>query len=121
GYYYDRCGFVVLIVIVVISPLFAPLVFLGNFTLALCGVILWSIGVSAHQSLMRAIVAHMVAKEKRGAAYGVFNTGFGIFWFLGSFLMGYLYDISIISLVIFSLIIQLLALPLLWFIKNDVK
>ena len=83
--------------------------------------ILWSIGVSAHQSLMRAIIAHMSPKEKRGSAYGVFNTGFGLFWFLGSVLMGFLYDFSIPLLVAFSLTLQLLALPLLYWVKTHSK
>lgn len=121
GHFYDRKGFLILILITIVSSFFAPLVFLGNFKLALIGVILWSIGVGAHESLMRAIVAHMVPKEKRGSAYGVFNTGFGIFWFLGSVLMGFLYDSSIPSLVIFSLLIQLLAVPLLWIVRNQIK
>lgn len=82
---------------------------------------LWSIGVGAHESLMRAIVANMVPKNKRGSAYGIFNTGFGIFWFLGSFLMGILYDISIPTLVIFSMTIQLLAVPLLWIVMRKIK
>jgi MFS family permease len=119
GHFYDRKGFLILIIITLLSSFFAPLVFLGNFQLALLGVILWSIGVSAHESLMRAVVAKMISKEKRGSAYGVFNTGFGLFWFLGSFLMGILYDVSITSLVIFSLTIQLLAIPLLYKVKNS--
>lgn len=121
GYYYDRKGFLILILITIVSSLFSPLVFLGDFKLALIGMILWSIGVGAHESLMRAIVAHMVPKEKRGSAYGVFNTGFGIFWFLGSFLMGFLYDNSIFLLVLFSLLIQLLAVPLLWYVKQQIN
>lgn len=121
GHFYDQKGFLVLIIITVLSSFFAPLVFWGNFQWALLGVILWSIGVSAHESLMRAIVATMIPKEQRGSAYGVFNTGFGLFWFLGSFLMGVLYDVSITSLVIFSLCIQLLAIPLLYIVKNQVK
>ncbi|EHL30407.1 MFS transporter [Legionella drancourtii] len=121
GHFYDQKGFLVLIIITLLSSFFAPLVFWGNFQWALLGVILWSIGVSAHESLMRAIVAKMIPKEQRGSAYGVFNTGFGLFWFLGSFLMGVLYDVSITSLVIFSLCIQLLAIPLLYIVKNQVK
>jgi predicted MFS family arabinose efflux permease len=70
---------------------------------------------------MRAIVANIVPKNKRGSAYGVFNTGFGIFWFLGSFLMGILYDISIPALVIFSMALQLLAVPLLWIVMKKIK
>jgi len=121
GHIYDRKGFSILILISVFSCLFAPMVFLGNSTYALVGVAFWSIGVSAHESLMRAIVANMVPKNKRGSAYGVFNTGFGIFWFLGSFLMGILYDISIPALVIFSMSIQLLAVPLLWIVMKKIK
>lgn len=113
GYFYDRSGFIILIIVTLISCFFIPLVFFGNFLFSLLGVMLWSIGVSAHESLMRAIVANMVSMNKRSSAYGIFNMGFGIFWFLGSFLMGVLYDISILSLVIFSIIIQLLAVPLL--------
>ncbi|KTC91567.1 MFS transporter [Fluoribacter dumoffii] len=121
GYLYDRYGFIILVIISLISCFFAPLVFFGNSTFALTGVILWSIGVCAHESLMRAIVAGMIPKEKRGSAYGVFNTGFGIFWFLGSVVMGVLYDISISALVIFSIAIQLLAFPFLGLVMQKLK
>jgi MFS family permease len=121
GHIYDKKGFAILIFVTLFSCLFAPLVFFGNFTGALLGVILWSIGVSAHESLMRAIIANMVPKNKRASAYGLFYTGFGICWFLGSFLMGILYDISILSLVIFSVAIQLLAVPLLCIVMKKKK
>jgi len=121
GHYYDKKGFFILIFVTIISSLFAPLVFLGDFKMALMGIILWSIGVGAHESLMRAIVANMVSIDKRGLAYGIFNTGYGIFWFLGSFLMGILYDISIPKLVIFSMVIQLLAVPLLWMVMLKIN
>ena len=79
---------------------------------------LWSIGVSAHETLMRAIIANMVPAKRRASAYGIFNTAFGLLWFLGSFLMGILYDISIPILVIFSVAIQLLAVPFLWLVMR---
>jgi MFS family permease len=121
GHFYDRKGFVILIIVTIASSLFAPLVFLGNARMAFLGVALWSIGVGAHESLMRAIVANIVPMKKRGSAYGIFNTGYGICWFLGSFLMGVIYDISIPTLVIFSILIQLLAVPLLWIVMKKVK
>jgi MFS-type transporter involved in bile tolerance (Atg22 family) len=80
--------------------------------------ILWGIGLGSQESIMRAVVANLVQMNKRGTAFGIFNLWFGIFWFLGSILMGYLYDISLISLVIFSLFIQLLAIPILLTVKN---
>ncbi len=55
----------------------------------------------------------MVPANKRGTAYGIFNTGYGLFWFLGSSLMGFLYDSSIPTLVIFSVVVQLAAVPVL--------
>lgn len=121
GRFYDKSGFAVLIIVTVVSCLFAPLVFFGNFTMILFGLILWSIGVGAHESLMKAIVANMVPISKRGSAYGIFNMGFGIFWFLGSFLMGILYDISVLSLVIFSVAIQLLAVPILIMVMKKIR
>lgn len=120
GHFYDRKGFSILILVTIFSCFFAPMVFFGDFTFVLMGVILWSIGMGAHESLMRAIVANMVLKNKRGSAYGIFNMGFGIFWFLGSFLMGVLYDISIPILVVFSIVIQLLAVPVLWIAMKKV-
>ena len=121
GHIYDKKGFAILIWVTLFSCLFAPFAFLGNASCAVIGVILWSIGVSAHESLMRAIIAKMIPKTQRASAYGLFYTSFGIFWFLGSFLMGILYDLSILSLVVFSVAIQLFAVPLLCLVMTKQK
>ena len=76
--------------------------------------ILWGIGMGAQESIMRAGVARMVSSNKRGSAYGVFSTGFGLCWFLGSAAMGWFYDVSIPLLVAFSVGTQLLATPLFY-------
>lgn len=73
---------------------------------------LWGVGMGAQESIMRASVAEMAPKEKRGSAYGIFNMGYGIFWFAGSALMGVLYDASIPSAVVFSVVAQLISVPL---------
>lgn len=75
--------------------------------------ILWGIGLGSQESIMRAVVANLVQMDKRGIAYGTLNIWFGISWFLGSALMGFLYDISTLSLIIFSMGIQLAAIPIL--------
>ncbi|STY27918.1 major facilitator superfamily transporter [Legionella wadsworthii] len=121
GYFYDRSGFIILVIISLLTCFFAPFVFFGNANLALIGIVLWGIGVCAHESLMRAIIAGITPKTHRASAYGIFNTGFGIFWFLGSALMGVLYDISIHVLVVFSIVIQLLAVPLLLMVMKKIK
>jgi len=118
GRLYDKIGFSVLIYVTAISSLFVPLVFLDGFFLPLIGMILWGIGIGTQESIMRAVVANMVQMNKRGTAYGMLNIWFGIFWFLGSALMGFLYDISLLSLIIFSLGIQLTAIPILFAVKK---
>jgi MFS family permease len=118
GRLYDSKGFSVLIFATALASLFAPLVFLDDFYSALIGMILWGIGLGTQESIMRAVVANLVRMNKRGTAYGVLNIWFGVFWFLGSALMGFLYDVSLISLIIFSLSIQLAAIPILFAVNN---
>jgi MFS family permease len=114
GRLFDRAGVSILMGSVLISAWFAPLVFQGGFYAGLAGMALWGVGMGAQESIMRAAIAGMVAAEKRGTAYGIFNTGYGAFWFLGSALMGWLYDFSMASLIGFSILTQLASLPLLF-------
>jgi hypothetical protein len=44
----------------------------------------------------------------------LFTAGYGIFWFLGSAAIGWLYGISLSYLVAFSVILQLAVIP--WFV-----
>jgi len=118
GRLFDRLGLVVLVGVSLLSSLFAPLVFLGNFGFALIGMALWGTGMGAQESIMRAAIAGMIPKERRAAAYGIFNTGYGVFWFLGSALMGLLYDVALPALIAFSVITQLAAVPLLLWIRK---
>lgn len=113
GYLYDRMGFTVLIYVTAISSLFPLLVFINEYYAALAGLILWGVGLGAQESMMRAFVADIVHITKRGTAYGILNIAFGVCWFIGSAVMGFLYDISLPALILFSFGIQLAAIPLL--------
>lgn len=119
GRLFDKIGLSIMIVVAVLSAFFAPLVFLGGFYLALIGIALWGIGLGAQESIMRAAIAGMSPVQRRGTAYGVFNTIFGVFWFIGSLTMGILYDISILYLVIFSIVAQLASVPLFMLIRKS--
>ena len=119
GRLFDRIGISILIVAALISSIFAPLVFFGGFYFALLGMVLWGVGMGAQESVMRAAIAGMVSMDRRGSAYGIFNTGYGIFWFLGSALMGILYDSSIHTLVVFSIISQLASVPLFLLVRKE--
>ncbi len=119
GWTYDRLGLKVLLLVVVFSALAVPLVFLGGFHAALLGMAFWGASMGAQESIMRAAVAGMVVQDKRGTAYGIFNTGFGIAWFLGSALLGILYDLSRPSMVIFAVVIQVTSFPLLFAVAKS--
>lgn len=118
GRLFDRVGISILIVAVLLSSLFAPLVFQGGFYAALAGMILWGIGMGAQESVMRAGVAELVSPNQRGSAYGVFSMQFGVYWFLGSTAMGLLYDVSIPMLVAFSVVTQVQAVPLFFMARK---
>ena len=72
----------------------------------------------AQESIIRAAVADIVPMQKRGTGYGIFNAGYGICWFLGSALMGVLYDFSLPALITFSILSQIVSLPLLVFVRK---
>jgi predicted MFS family arabinose efflux permease len=112
GKLFDKIGLAVIVAVFFFSSFFAPLVFLGTGRVALLGMALWGIGMGAQGSLLNALISGVVHARKRSTAFGVFDTGFGIAWFLGSWLMGVLYQHSILAVVIFSVAIQLVALPI---------
>ncbi len=109
----DKVGLPVLLFAFAAPAFFAPLIFLRSAGFELVGMILWGLGMGAQNSCLKATLAKIIPSEKRGTGFGVFDTGFGVAWFAGSATMGLLYDKSIPALVIFSVTLQVLALPVL--------
>jgi len=116
GRLFDRYGFTVLVALTLISAAFAPLVFLGGFWVALIGAAIWGLGVGVHESIIPAAVAPMVSARRRASAFGMFTAGYGIFWFLGSSAIGILYDLSLGWVIGFCVIMQLLAIPIFFWV-----
>lgn len=113
GMMYDKNGVKALVWSTVISAPFAVFVFaFDSVPMLLIGVALWGVGMGAQESILKAAVTSMVPKASRATGYGVFECSFGAFWFLGSWLMGVLYDVSIPAMIAVSVIAQLAALPL---------
>jgi predicted MFS family arabinose efflux permease len=117
GRLFDRLGPNVSLFAFLISAAAAPFIFLGAPVFALFGMIFWGIGMSAQGSLFQAMLTGVIPPQKRSTAFGLFDTGYGIAWFLGSAAMGLLYDKSILAVVMFSVILQLAAIPVL-FVAN---
>jgi MFS family permease len=113
GRLFDRFGISVLIPLTMLSACFAPLVFLGGFWMALFGAALWGLGMGVQESIIPAAVATIVPADRRPSAYGLFTGAYGISWFLGSAIMGILYDHSLAAVIVFCVIVELAAIPLL--------
>jgi MFS family permease len=109
---YDRYGLTIILLAVVLSALFPPLVFLGGFAAVLTGLILWGIGYATQDTLIKALVAGMLPEGKRNLAFGLFYAGYGCGWLIGSVTTGLLYDWSLPLAIAFSVAMQLASLPL---------
>jgi len=112
GRLYDRFGLPVLLVAVLLSAAFAPLVFLGSLVAILAAMLLWGIGYAIQDTLLKAIVAGLLPENRRSFAFGLFYTGYGTGWLLGSIAMGILYDHSRLALILFVVLAQLASLPI---------
>lgn len=112
GWMFDRHGTASLVISTLVAAPFAIIVFLGSsVAMAVVGVVLWGIGMGAQESILKAAVTTMVPKQSRATGYGIFECCFGIAWFLGSWLLGVLYDQSLGAMVAVSVVAQLLAVP----------
>lgn len=118
GRLFDRFGISVLIPLTLFCIVSAPLVFLGGFWMAMAGAALWGLGMGVHEAIIPAAVAGMVAPERRASAYGIFTAAYGIFWFLGSVAIGFLYDRSVHAAVIFCVVTAAASLPFFFAVRR---
>ena len=94
---------------------FAAFVF-GKPSLALIGVgvAMWGVGMGAQESILKAVVSTIVPKTSRSTGFGIFWTVWGVAWFLGSWLLGVLYDADRTLMIAISVGAQVAALPFFW-------
>ncbi|MBE0410135.1 MAG: hypothetical protein IBX69_10430 [Anaerolineales bacterium] len=59
--------------------------------------------MAIHETIMRAAIADMIPKERRGVSYGVFNVIYGEAWFAGSATIGLLYGYLFPEMILFVL------------------
>lgn len=112
GYLYDLRGLRSLVLSSLLSAPFAIFIFaFHSETMLFIGIALWGIGMGAQESILKAVVTDIVPKSGRATGFGIFECSFGIFWFLGSWLLGILYDVSIPVMIIVSVAAQFISIP----------
>lgn len=119
GRFFDRFGIGLLIPLTLVASMYAPLVFMGRgLVLEVIGCCLWGLGMGVHESIIPAAVAPMVGPNRRASAYGLFTSIYGMSWFIGSAVIGVLFDKWMSGVVIFSMGLQLAAIPLLFYTRR---
>ncbi len=113
GSVYDRTGPRVLLLVPVLVAL-VPALALGSTLLAvLAGVLAWGFAQGVQDSTVKAVVADLVAPPRRATAYGVFAGIQGLLAIVGGVGAGWLYERSLLALVVVVALTQVVALALL--------
>jgi len=119
GKLYDRSPLPTLLVAVFLSSLFSPFAFFGGSPALLAGMVFWGIGYATQDTLFKAVVASVLPEGERNLAFGLFYTGYGVGWLIGSVVTGLLYEQSRVALVVFVVLAQLISLPLFVIAKRQ--
>lgn len=118
GKTYDKIGLKALFVLPLLT---IPIPFFGfssSYVLVLAAVVLWGAVMGTHETIMRAAIADLTHITKRGTAYGIFNALYGLAWFLGSVVVGVLYDRAALFIPVFVVATQVVSMPVLFFIRK---
>ena len=110
GWVYDRAGLKGLGVLPVLGAAIPFWSFSTSVPLVWAGAALWGLVMGIHESTMRAAVADLVPRERRGVGYGTFTAIYGLAWLAGAALIGVFYDVSIDSAITFIVVVQAVAL-----------
>jgi predicted MFS family arabinose efflux permease len=110
GRLYDRVGLRGLVVVPVFTAVVPFLSFSTTPAVIWVGAAVWGLGLGMHESTMRAAVADLVPRRRRGTGYGTFTAIYGLAWMLGGTVIGALYGHSVGSVETFVVITQVVAL-----------
>jgi MFS family permease len=110
GAVYDRIGLRGLVLLPVLGAIVPFWSFSTSRPLVWAGAALWGAVLGVHESTMRAAVADLVPRERRGIGYGTFTAIYGLSWLVGAALIGVLYDVSIDAAISFTVVVQAVAM-----------
>lgn len=112
GRAYDRRGLTTLGALPVLVALVPWLAFTTSAVTAIAGALLWGAALGVQESTMRAAVADLAPRGRRGTAYGIFTVAYGLAWMGGSALVGVLYETSASAAAVAVTVVEVVALAI---------
>ena len=121
GKAYDKVGLKTLISIPLLTLLIPFFAFSTSYGFALFGIILWGAVMGIHETVMRAAIADLIPIARRGTAYGIFNTVYGVSFLFGSAVMGFLYDKAPGAIGGFVVLLEVVSVPILFAVLKELR
>ncbi|MCX5898036.1 MAG: MFS transporter [Proteobacteria bacterium] len=120
GKAYDKVGLKTLVSIPLLTLLIPFFAFSSSYGFALFGII-WGSVMGIHETVMRAAIADLIPIARRGAAYGIFNTVYGVSFLVGSAVMGFLYDKAPGAISGFVVLLEVVSVPILFAVLKELR
>jgi len=107
----NKAGLLTLLIIPLLSLFIPFFAFSMNYVFILMSIIVWGVVMGSHETIMRSAIADITPLKKRGTGYGIFTTSYGFALFMGSVLVGVLYEYSLHLLIVSIIVIEIIAIP----------
>ncbi len=120
GRMYDKLGLSFLGIIPLLTVTIPFFAFSKSFNSTVFAVIILGVVLGVHETVMRAAVADLTHPNQRGSAYGIFNAVYGLFFLVGTSVIGSFYDISKPCLNIFVFFVELLSILIFFLLKRQI-
>jgi len=124
GYAYDKFGIGVLVMPFLMS-LFPPLLIMVGAELStlVVAAIIFGLVLGMQESIYRAAVSEVTPISSRGTAYGIFNTAYGVGFFISGLVYGLLMDLKLSFIVVIFYVVpmQIIAISSLLRVTSELK
>ncbi|HPC38100.1 MAG TPA: MFS transporter [Exilispira sp.] len=117
----SKAGLKTLIVIPILTLFIPILSFAGKFWSAIASIMLWGIVMGCHETIMKSSIADLTHLKKRGTGYGIFNTFYGISFFIAGSLFGFLYKINFYLIIGCVVLFQIISVVIYFILLKSIN
>jgi MFS family permease len=110
GSLYDRIKLKILFIVPLLSIFLPFFCFSISSVLIVFSVLFYGIIIGCHETVLRAAIADVISPDKRGFAYGIFNTIYGFGFLISGWVIGFLYEKSINQIYFYIILTEIISL-----------